>query len=258
MRAVNLPANVQYDCEKLISRIVALQTEEKISYSGVEELVAIDKSMPRYNSFIANAITRYFTPGTKPIDFGAGIGTLSDLFVDRTAIKPTCVEVDPTCRQVLLSKGYRTFDTISEAGEFDFVFSSNVLEHIENDQEVLNAIFNRLERSGRIVLYLPAFQVLFSELDRSVGHYRRYDKKSLVKKLKNAGFEIEEVSYADCIGFFISLFFRFFGYSSEKGLASSSRLEMYDKYVFPVSNMLDTLGIRYVFGKNIFVRAKKV
>lgn len=257
MRAVNLRASVQHDCGELISRIVALQTEEKTSYSGIEELVAIDKAMPRYNSFIANAITRHLKPETKPVDFGAGIGTLSDLFVDKTGIKPTCVEVDPTCRQVLLSKGYRTFDTISEAGEFDFVFSSNVLEHIENDQEVLKAIFNRLERNGRIVLYLPAFQLLFSELDRSVGHYRRYDKKTLVNKLKSAGFEIEEVSYADCIGFFISLFFRFFGYSAEKGLASSNRLETYDKYVFPVSSVLDSLGIRFVFGKNIFVRAKK-
>ena len=166
--------------------------------------------MPRYNSFIAGAITRHLKPGTRPVDFGAGIGTLSDLFVDKTGIRPTCVEVDPTCREVLLSKGYRTFDTISEAGEFDFVFSSNVLEHIENDQEVLKAIFNRLESNGRIVLYLPAFQLLFSELDKSVGHYRRYDKKTLVSKLKAAGFEIEEVSYADCVGFFISLFFPVF------------------------------------------------
>lgn len=165
------------------SRIVVLQTKEKTVYSGIEELLAIDRSMPRYNSFIAETITRSLKPGTRPVDFGAGIGTLSDLIVAKTGIKPTCVEVDPTCRQVLQSKGYRTFDNIADAGKFDFVFSSNVLEHIENDQEILKLIFNSLEKDGQIVLYLPAFQILFSKLDASVGHYRRYDKKALVSKL---------------------------------------------------------------------------
>lgn len=239
------------------SRIVVLQTKEKTVYSGIEELVAIDRSMPRYNSFIAETITRSLKPGTRPVDFGAGIGTLSDLIVAKTGIKPTCVEVDPTCRQVLQSKGYRTFDNIADVRKFDFVFSSNVLEHIENDQEILKLIFNSLEKDGRIVLYLPAFQILFSKLDASVGHYRRYDKKALVSKLTNAGFEVEEVSYADCLGFFISLIFRFFGYSSDKGLASPGRLETYDKYIFPVSKGIDSLGIKHFFGKNIFVRAKK-
>lgn len=234
-----------------------LQTTEKTSYSGIEELVAIERSMPRYNAFIAKAFVRGLRPGTMPVDFGAGIGTLSDLFQSHTGVKPICVEVDPTCKDVLSSKGYETCDTISEAGKFNYVFSSNVLEHIENDQDVLSKICDEIDDKGQIVLYLPAFQLLFSELDSSVGHYRRYDKKSLVNKLTDAGFEIEEVSYADCLGFFISLFFRFFGYRSSNGLASPKKLQTYDRFIFPASNVLDRLGMKYVFGKNIYVRARK-
>jgi len=234
-----------------------LQTTEKTIYSGIEELVAIDKSMPRYNSFIAKTITRDLKPGTKSVDFGAGIGTLSDLFLAYTGIKPVCVEIDPTCKEVLHTKGYLIFDKISDVESFDFVFSSNVLEHIENDQEVLSNIYDKIEKNGQIILYLPAFQLLFSKLDSSVGHYRRYDKKSLVTKLTNAGFEIEEVSYADCLGFFVSLFFRVFGYSSSNGLASPDKLKTYDKYFFPMSKIIDNLGIKHIFGKNILVRARK-
>ncbi|MET1414980.1 methyltransferase domain-containing protein [Roseibium sp. HPY-6] len=235
-----------------------LQTKEKTSYSGFDELVAIDKAMPRYNSFIAETIARSLGSSKKPVDFGAGIGTLADCFHAKTGLKPTCVEVDETCRGILISKGYETLQDISGVDNFDFVFSSNVLEHIEDDQEILKCIFDRLEKNGQIVLYLPAFQKLFSDLDASVGHYRRYDKRMLVDKLTSAGFRVEEVFYADCVGFFISLFFRYFGYSADKGLASPSRLETYDKFIFPFSKALDSLGLKHFFGKNICVRAKKI
>ena len=39
-------------------------------------------------------------------------------------------------------------------------------------------------------------------MDRKVGHYRRYSRSVLVRALHQAGFQIDDARYVDCIGFF--------------------------------------------------------
>ncbi|MEL6559557.1 MAG: class I SAM-dependent methyltransferase [Bacteroidota bacterium] len=80
-------------------------------------------------------------------------------------------------------------DSLPAAGIFD------VLEHIEDDLSFLNSINDALEPGGRLYISVPAFQLLWSDFDTSVGHYRRYSKKTLTKTLKQAGFEVEFFSY---------------------------------------------------------------
>lgn len=80
-------------------------------------------------------------------------------------------------------------DTLPAAGIFD------VLEHIADDLDFLKNIRNALKPDGRLYISVPAYQFLWSEFDASVGHFRRYNKKTLTTLLNKAGYQVEFFSY---------------------------------------------------------------
>ena len=85
-----------------------------------------------------------------------------------------------------------------------------------------------------------------------MGHHRRYLIKNLSSKLLLAGFEIQKAQYVDSIGFFASLFYKYFG--NNQGLISVDSVKLYDRLVFPFSSMLDYLTNK-IFGKNLLIVA---
>ena len=129
-------------------------------------------------------------------------------------IEPVCVEVDKQNKNYLCGdRGFQTFDELSQCSkDVDLVFSSNVLEHIEDDIAVLRAMSTQIKKDGKIFLYLPAKMRLWSELDEEVGHYRRYEYSELKYKCRKAGLNIEVINFADSIGFFATFALKIFGY----------------------------------------------
>ena len=69
--------------------------------------------------------------------------------------------------------------TQSYSDYFDSVVFINVLEHIEHDSDAIKKSYEILNKKGKIIIFVPAIKFLMSNFDRSVGHYRRYCKKSL-------------------------------------------------------------------------------
>ena len=63
--------------------------------------------------------------------------------------------------------------------------------------------------------------------------------------------------YVDSIGFFAWLSLRLKGYGDNNKLGSGNSLKIYDKVVYPISAVLDWLGFKYLFGKNLLVIAQK-
>jgi len=47
-----------------------------------------------------------------------------------------------------------------------------------------------LQPGGRLVLYVPQGQHLYSSLDEVLGHRCRYDREMLARELREAGFEL--------------------------------------------------------------------
>ena len=238
------------------------QNEWTPSYQGIEILNNIEGSLKRYNSFIAkkfyNAFKSFSTGENKvALDFGAGIGTLAEILMTKHGYEVTCVELDENLSHKLKSKGFSTFSEIDELKlTFENVFTSNVLEHIENDLEILKKIYSKMSSRGILCIYVPAFQILFSDLDASVGHVRRYRKKDLVNKLESAGFEIVQVGYVDSLGFFITLALKKMKLINLVTKNTKS-FSTYDNLVFPISRALDILGFRFFLGKNILAIARK-
>jgi len=235
-----------------------MQTESKTDYAGVYELWASEKCLKNCNADVVRRLSQYFEPSAQMLEFGAGIGTLATIWNARTGVKPECLEIDPKLRVILTERGFTCFDTLkSITKSFDGVYTSNVLEHIEDDTATLREIRSVLKQQALLAIFVPAFKSLYSGLDVSVGHYRRYDKKDLLKKLELANFDVVDCYYVDSLGFFASLAVKILGYKDGVKLGNDKTFEIFDKYIYPISTVLDRLGLKYLFGKNLLVIAKK-
>src|SRR5689334_21663708 len=95
----------------------------------------------------------------------------------------------------------------------------------------------KLKKGGRLLVYVPAFQILFSSMDRKVGHVRRYTRQDLAEKVTAAGFRVVDNSYVDSIGFFVTLLYKLIG--SDSGDINRKALIIYDRVLFPLSRLLD-------------------
>lgn len=74
--------------------------------------------------------------------------------------------------------------------EFDAVGAFDVLEHIEQDGEVLSQVNAALRPGGLLVLTVPQHQWLWSAADDFAMHKRRYSARELHEKLSVAGFDV--------------------------------------------------------------------
>ena len=175
------------------------------SYSGTEELYAIENQLKIYNKDIALKLSRYVCKkNEKILEYGAGIGTITRLFASITGIKPDCLEIDKSLKSVLIDRGFNVFGSINElTKKYNIIYFSNVLEHIEDDVGELKLLHDYLEDHGLLLVYVPAYMMLYSEFDASVGHYRRYSKKNLKKVIQDANFEVIGFQFVDCLGFFV-------------------------------------------------------
>jgi hypothetical protein len=91
-------------------------------------------------------------------------------------------------------------DDSMQALRLDTVVSLNVLEHIEDDLAALSNMHQLLNGQGNLIVIVPAHQWLYGTMDSSIGHYRRYTKVSLARKLENAGLTVETQFYLNAVG----------------------------------------------------------
>ena len=73
---------------------------------------------------------------------------------------------------------------------FDSIVCMNVLEHIKNDEKALSNMYSILSPRGFLVLLVPSHPKLFGSIDKSIGHFRRYSRHELIKKVSDCGFSI--------------------------------------------------------------------
>lgn len=228
---------------------VARRSTAGFEYSGVENLEAM-KEARNYNEFLLALVRRYLT-GSDVLDFGAGAGTFA-VPLHEENISVVCVEPDEQLRVRLSASGLNAYSRIDDVPvmSVDSIYSLNVLEHIEEDSATLAALYDRLREGGRVIIYVPAFEVLYSKMDALVGHHRRYRRNDLVEKMRAAGFQIDMARYVDSLGFFLALVYRWIG--NDTGTISPAAVKMYDRFLFPLSRILDRLLLSS-FGKNLII-----
>jgi len=228
------------------------QAQGGARYAGKQELQQTE-ALRNYNRFICRLFRREYEGGVI-LDFGAGIGTLTDQMSDLGDI--VCVEVDPEHSEALRTKGYEVHSSVDllKDGTVSFAYSSNVLEHLDDDLGALRAIHRKMRPGGRLALFVPAFESIWTANDDRVGHKRRYTQESLTDVVARSGFRVENSCYVDSIGFLLALLFRFIG--SKDGSLNTAHLLIFDRVVFPMSCAMDTI-CRRLFGKNVYLVAQK-
>jgi SAM-dependent methyltransferase len=234
----------------------SFQNSTNKKYAGQNELWLGEKFLKNYNQDLISKLTKTSSSKNSVLDFGAGLGTLSELWSKRTGVTPDCFEVDIELVEILKQRGFKCYESYESINKvYDLIYTSNVLEHIEYDVDVLKELFALTAEGGQLVVYVPAFQCLYSGLDIKVGHYRRYDKNILLDKLRLAGYVVDKWQYSDSLGFFVWLLTKLTHKTESE--ASIKKMCIYDKYIYPISKLFDAVGLRYVFGKNLLVNCRK-
>jgi glycosyltransferase involved in cell wall biosynthesis len=172
------------------------------THDGFRTLRALSVA-DRFNQAMVDALRPHL--GGRLLEAGSGIGTLSRFFINRERL--VLSELDPLYVGLLENRfghlpNVRVFEQDLEddaayerlvAEKLDSVVCANVLEHIEDDQHVMRCFHDVLQPGGRAVILVPQGQWLYGEMDRAVGHVRRYSREELKDKMASAGFELDAV-----------------------------------------------------------------
>lgn len=225
-----------------------------VSYTGADVLEAMTSAKNYNEALVALITSQEPDPSSKILDFGAGFGTYADMLRER-GYNPDCLEVDDGLCHALSGKGYRVAKDAAELEprSYSLIYTLNVFEHIENDVETFRRLSALLAPAGRLLIYVPASQVLYSAFDRLVGHYRRYSRSTLSILADEAGLDVIELRYCDPLGWPTALLFKYAG--SKDGKITSRSVAAYDRLIFPSSRRLESV-FGQVIGKNVLMVAE--
>ncbi len=224
-------------------------------YTGLSELEKLESNLKNYNSFIVSKFMQH-SQAVDVVDFGAGIGTLSAIWKNLNEnVSITCIELDQNQVRIIKERGLVAREDFDPDLKVEYIFTSNVLEHIEDDQSTLLNFYQYLSDDGKLGIFVPANQFLYSHIDKKLEHFRRYGKVELEEKVKQAGFKIDQCRFVDSLGLFAWFFVKTF--KLEISNEGSILLKIYDKFIWPISKTLDFLGLRFFFGKNLLLLASK-
>lgn len=226
-------------------------------YSATNELELMFQAV-NYHNWIWQRIKSFC--GNRVLEVGAGLGMFTEkLKNDRELVISS--ELDKNLLGFLRDQ-YGSSENVKvvewDAGDQnnieswwdpDTIACINVLEHIENDRQVL-ATFSKMLKSGNnLILFVPAFPALYGTIDRLGGHYRRYSKRDLIGKVKQAGFRIKKMEYFNSIGlicwFLVNRIFKLKG-------NNPSSVRFYDKFVVPILAFVEA-RFTIPFGQSLLV-----
>lgn len=157
---------------------------------------------------VLDVINRHLDKTTQPqiLDIGCGSGLMLDALQN---IGNTC-GMDMSDDAIRFSN--EIFDGRVEKGAlpdqipyrdncFDLIVALDVIEHVDEDVHSLKAIHSKLVPKGKAVITVPAYMFLWSPFDELNEHKRRYTLTDFNKKLVQAGFKVEKISYFNTILF---------------------------------------------------------
>jgi len=189
---------------------------EKISQNVISQqvyyLVAMDDSGKRLlehykniyevsydfrNENLTRLVASYVKKDGVVLDIGCGSGFLLDELSRRGV---NAIGVEPNRDLIELSKKRNTSLAILEGRAEDIgailkekvrtAIMIDVLEHIEDDASFLKTLAPHIEDGGEVIIVVPAYQFLYGLRDRKYGHYRRYSKRMLRRRLRGSGFSV--------------------------------------------------------------------
>lgn len=236
----------------------------KVVYPG-KDLEAMDFAV-NYHQWIFDLLQPFL--GKHLVEVGAGTGSFSEFLLRMNPESLSLIE--PSEMFNSLRKNSKLTRTTADISYFQNIFTEvsneikdkqqpdtiiyiNVLEHIENDRKEIETVYQTLEKTGRICIFVPAMPLLYSEFDRHIGHFRRYRKNELLEKCQKAGFKILLARSFDFPGI-LPWLVKYRILKSKK--MESGAVKFYDDFAVPLIRRLEAI-LPPPIGKNLLVVGEK-
>ena len=226
---------------------------KKIHYNGFE-LEHFD-SASNFRKYQVSLILKYINGNF--VEVGAGKGGLVPYY-KKIPKNVTLLEPEKKLFKILKKKFYSRKISIKNhtvkelKSYYDTIIYYDVLEHIKKDLSEVRTASKKLKKNGYLIFNVPAYQSFFSEFDRSVGHYKRYNKKDFINIEKKTNLKIEKLVYYDSIGFLFLVLNKIF---SLKQTNLKNKIFLWDLLI-PVSKLIDFLTFN-MFGKSLLCVFRK-
>ena len=170
----------------------------------------------------------------------------------------------PTIKETLKKNNIKINKSFSKLkmkkNHYDFILVADVIEHIKRPKSTLLFLKKILKKNGYILITVPAYQFLFSKKDEKLGHFRRYDKKSLLNEIIN--FKVVKVSYFNTLLYpliaTITLWNKFFKIDYIKDVEKTPNLFLNNLFyiIFSIESFLLKF-FNLPFGVSIYIIIKK-
>ncbi|MDR0354043.1 MAG: methyltransferase domain-containing protein [Opitutaceae bacterium] len=198
--------------------------------------------------------------GKHVLEIGSGIGNLTVPLAEKSG---TVLAIEPNqhCYARLLEatrwhSNVKCLNIFSEhlhnhlppVGRFDTLVSTNVFEHILDDRNVLLAALPFLRDRAKIILQVPAGNWAYGEMDRLLGHYRRYDKpmmRSLFSSVPGHFIKLRYYNPLGMIGWWVNTKIKKISRQSDR------QIWIFDKLILPPQALVERV-VRFPFGQTIF------
>ena len=135
--------------------------------------------------------------GKKLLDIGCGVGKVAFLAAEK-GFEVTGVEIEEKAAK-LAEKNLKRYGSKTriitgdilkiklKENYFDAVVCSEVIEHVNNPQQIINRIFKLLKKGGLLVLTTPHNQKYWTVSDEYADHKKRFS----IKEVKNLLFDFK-------------------------------------------------------------------
>ncbi|HCU01670.1 MAG: Methyltransferase type 11 [Candidatus Moranbacteria bacterium GW2011_GWE1_35_17] len=152
--------------------------------------------------FILKIFSKYVKKSSLVMEVGTGTGNIARELKNNgydVVISDVHKQFLDFEKNKIIEKRYQ-FDVNEPPFEdhFNAIGMFDVLEHTEEDEQVLKNIRKMLKDDGKIIITVPAHSWLWNKYDYS--HKRRYNLKRIREIFKNSGFDILEAKH-----FFVSI-----------------------------------------------------
>ncbi len=185
-----------------------LFTGRTTAHVGLETLSTVT-ALGHYNTWLWERVAGFI--GERVFEAGCGTGTITHYLAGRQRV--VCADVDeqyvamlqrryanrPNIRVEWADLSSTTWPVL-DGERIDTVVCMNVLEHLPDDQYVLQRFRSILEPGGRLVLLVPAHGWLYGSMDVALGHHRRYEAGPLRSLCERCGFTVERSEYINPTG----------------------------------------------------------
>jgi 2-polyprenyl-3-methyl-5-hydroxy-6-metoxy-1,4-benzoquinol methylase len=198
------------------------------------------------------------------LEVGAGTGTITRKLAERSS-DVSIVALEPADNMFGTLDAYAAITdgvtairgTLAEhvgawTDPFDSVLYVNVLEHVADDEREIELAADVLRPGGALLVFGPALEALYGDLDHKAGHYRRYSLRRLRAIVEAAGLRIVSLRYFDVLGVLPYLVvYRWLHHTNISG----STIWGYDRVIVPVSRFLQRIVRDPPAGKNVILVA---